>query len=156
MTINIAGYEVVIDDEDFKTVSGIAWTVTPKSSRGGPYVIKHKMVNGKKRIVFLHRFLLNEPGGKEVDHKNGDTLDNRKANLRIASHSNNQWNRWRNKNNKTGFKGAHYCIRDKKYRARIFKDGKCVSLGNYNTPEEAYDAYCEASVKLHGEFGRVI
>ena len=93
---------------------------------------------------------------EHIDHINCDKTDNRWVNLREATHSENQRNRGKNKNNKTGFKGVLLDKRNKKnpYEARIAVDGKLTCLGRYPTSELAYEAYCHASKELHGKFAR--
>lgn len=92
--------------------------------------------------------------GKIVDHKNGNTLDNKKCNLRICTNKENVRNQKINKRNTTGYKGVSYNKRDKKYAAYIKVDGKKISLGYYLSLEVAHEAYCNASKKYHVEFGR--
>lgn len=93
-----------------------------------------------------------------VDHENLDKDDNRIENLRLASATENAINRPRNSLNTTGFKGVarFYNPGNKaRYRSQIRHNGKRIFLGLFHTPEEAYEAYCEASRKFHGEFARV-
>jgi len=89
-----------------------------------------------------------------VDHINGDERDNRISNLRIATHSENMRNRKINKNNKSGLKGASWCKSNLKWAACICLNTKRINLGYYETKELAHAAYCDASIKLHGQFAR--
>lgn len=89
-----------------------------------------------------------------ADHKNGDTLDNRRSNLRVATYVQSLANRRRYKNNVTGFKGVGWDCQRKKYRARLKHGGKTVHSSFHDTPEQAFDAYKHAAVSLHGEFVR--
>lgn len=93
----------------------------------------------------------------EVDHidNNGPKTDNRICNLRAATKSQNRYNVGIRSDNTSGFKGVSFDNTAKKYRARIYIDGKETFLGNYHTPEEAAAAYAEASEKYHGEYGRL-
>jgi hypothetical protein len=90
-----------------------------------------------------------------IDHINGNTLDNRKANLRICTRAENNCNIKRRKNNTSGYKGVSFDKRKKKWSAYISKNYKHYFLGYFVTPEEAYIAYCKASKKYHGEYGRI-
>lgn len=90
-----------------------------------------------------------------VDHINGDRTDDRVSNLRIATHSQNLYNRGAQRNNSSGFKGVYWHKPTRKWRARIMSDGLSRSLGLYDTPEEAHQAYAFAASKLHGEFAKV-
>ena len=87
---------------------------------------------------------------KEVDHINGDKSDQRWVNLRIATRSQNGVHKGANKNNKLGVKGVRRA--KKKYEARIWRDGKTVTIGYFRTIEEAAAAYRRVSLKQHGEF----
>lgn len=94
-----------------------------------------------------------------VDHKNLDKDDNRIANLREATDSQNAFNRPRNSLNTTGFKGVavnNQKYTRAKYRSSIRVDNKRIFLGLFHTPEEAYEAYCRAASKYHGVFARVL
>lgn len=108
-------------------------------------------------VVIMERLLGREiVKGEEVDHINGDVRNNTRANLRLVTHTQNMRNQKKNKANTTGYKGVS--IRkdcpNRPYRAYIVVNDKQIHLGNYATPEEAHKAYCEASVKFHGEYGR--
>lgn len=89
-----------------------------------------------------------------IDYINCDKTDNRWVNLREASHLENQRNRGKNRNNKTGFKGVQLDKRNKKnpYTAVISVSNNQIYLGYFQTPELAYEAYCIASKQYHGEF----
>lgn len=105
---------------------------------------------GKYSRKYLHRYLL--PGFEQVDHINGNRLDNRLENLRGCSNEENNRNKGPNKKNSSGYKGVYL---DKKYnnwRAQITVNYKCKDLGGYDTPEEAALVYNEAALKYHGEF----
>lgn len=90
----------------------------------------------------------------QTDHIDGDKLNNAIANLREATHSENQANRGRQKNNSSGFKGVSWSQFRKKWAAAICVKGCTLSLGFFSCPAEAHRAYVEASRRLHGEFGR--
>lgn len=130
----------------------------------GKYKIKIAPWNGYVGVTGLGRFALGHrvawllhygswpEKGLCVDHINGDRADNRIENLRQATYKENFTNRKKPKNNTSGYKGV--CKDGSKWRASICKDRKSYTLGTFNTPEEAYDAYCRAAAKLHGEFAR--
>lgn len=91
----------------------------------------------------------------EIDHIDGDRTNNRIANLREATRSENQQNKRLYKNNTSEFKGVSWMARDKLWRARIGIGGKRKRLGDFRTIEEAADAYAKASAELHGAFSRL-
>jgi hypothetical protein len=88
-----------------------------------------------------------------LDHINGVRHDNRIANLRNATHSQNSTNRQPRR--QTGFKGIHLRKATGLYVAKIMKNGKRLHLGEFPTPELAHEAYIKAANELHGEFARV-
>lgn len=90
----------------------------------------------------------------ELDHVNGDVADNRLMNLRPASHSENSLNRKVHRDNQSGFKGVAFHGQSRRWRARIMIGGSSKSLGLYDSPELAHQAYCFAAAQLHGDFAR--
>lgn len=104
------------------------------------------------RCVLMHRLLLNFPEGMEIDHINGNRLDNRRANLRICSHMENLANRGKNSNNTSGFKGVTFDKKKKLYVAQLKRDSKNVFLGYSATPEGAALIRRTAEIQHFGEF----
>ena len=104
----------------------------------------------------MHRLLLAAPRGMDVDHKNGNGLDNRRRNMRVCTHAQNLMNRGATRASITGLKGVSLqgAGRRKKYRAEGKVSGKRVSLGYYLTPEEAHLAYVTWAKNSHGKFFR--
>lgn len=94
------------------------------------------------------------PAG-DIDHINCIRNDNRIVNLRDATDSENLSNRGAQNNNKSGFKGVHFCNRAKAWVSKIQKDGVNHYIGTFSDPIKAYEAYCAAAEKHHGEFARV-
>lgn len=162
MIIDICGLSVIIDEEDYERVSSFSWKLDcyRYKKRGKAYFrgTFYKKIGDKTyRSIWLHRFVMNQPSWNNmvVDHKNGNTLDNRKENLRVCRQLGNSQNRVISKNNSSGYKGVSWYPATKKWKARIGVNWKRICLGYFDTPEEAYKAYCEASEKYHGEFGRI-
>lgn len=89
-----------------------------------------------------------------IDHINGDKLDNRISNLRLASVAQNMRNRYIQKNNSSGYKGVSFHRGNGKWIARIGINRRRISLGYFDNPDEAYRAYCNNIAKYHGEFAR--
>jgi hypothetical protein len=143
------GHVAIIDAVDVPLVDGVNWRVH-KSQSGKAYA---------KRIadricIYMHRLILNCADHMQTDHVDCDGLNNRRENLREATGTQNQRNKMAYKNNKSGFKGVSFHILYKKWQASISFSGRDKYLGYFSTPEEAHAAYCEASAKYHGEFGR--
>jgi hypothetical protein len=143
------GFHALVDDEDFDRVNQWSWTV----KRSKRTVYAQGLANGQR--LFLHRFILNAPSGVEVDHINGDGLDNRRSNLRLATVSQNQANRKRlNANNTTGYRGVTYNKGNRRWLAQIQHEGIQMHLGYFTTPEEAARAYDQKAEELFGEFAK--
>ena len=138
-----------VDDDTYLWASKFNWCVNFMS--GGYYVIRSV---GRTHIR-LHREIIGAKKGEIVDHINGNTLDNRKENLRICTHKNNMQNQKTPKNNKSEYKGVYWVKENKNWRARIQVNGKKVSLGCYKNKEDAAKAYNEAAIKYFGEFARI-
>lgn len=93
---------------------------------------------------------------QEIDHKDGNGMNNRMSNLRLATSSQQKMNRRIQYNNRSGLKGAYYhaCHKGKKWRSQIKFEGRILFLGYYHTPEEAHAAYRAAATHYFGEFAR--
>lgn len=89
---------------------------------------------------------------RDLDHRNGNPTDNRLANLRLATLSQNIANARRRADNTTGFKGV--VRQGQRFRAQIKQAGKTLHLGMFDTPEEAHAAYVAAARERFGDFAR--
>ena len=112
---------------------------------------RHIGLGGKKYRAHRLAWLLHHRQWPtaEIDHINGDRLDNRMANLRLATYAQNQQNRSRDKRNKSGFTGVSWDRGTQKWRAKICIDRRQVHLGVFDTAEEAAAAYAAAKAELH-------
>lgn len=105
----------------------------------------------------MHRLIVGAPTGMDVDHINHDTLDNRKSNLRVCSHSENLRNRTGpNRNSKSGTRGVCWYKRDSKWHAQIKVGYRRIHLGYFSNIEDARRAYAKASAEHHGAFAGTI
>ena len=142
------GYSTKVDDSDFEILNQYKWCASV-GRNGYVYAISRIKHGGK---IIMHRLLL-KPNCKEVvDHIDGDTLDNRRENLRIATRRQNKWNS-KKIYASSGFRGVQqtndHCNR---WRARIKIDNKWINLGSFESAEEAAIAYQIANKKFFGEF----
>jgi len=148
--IEIDGYSILVDSEYLPEILKHAW-----QNNGNNYFSYCKRIGKKTVSIYLHRLITNVPQNMEVDHINHDKLDNRRANLRICTRSQNLCNRVLSKRNTSGYKGVSWNKDEEKWQANITKNYKSRTIGLYNTLEEAYAAYCKAAKELHGEFARL-
>lgn len=143
------GKFAIVDDDDFDCLNCFCWHCT-KQGRAGR--IERRSGSRKPYTILMHRQILRARRGVEVDHINLNPLDNRKENLRLATFSQNQWNRRVYRNSSTRFKGVGK--KGNGYRARISVHGKSICLGVFETARLAAFAYANAARKYHGEFAR--
>lgn len=148
------GKFAMVDDSDFEFLS--QWTWHAFKGHGGKYYAcrNSKPIEGKRHHIFMHRVLCGTPPGADTDHKNGDGLDNRKSNLRIASRSQNMWNRNPNKGGTSRFKGVFWHKVHCKWMASIQVNKKRHHLGLFETEQEAATAYNNRAAKEFGEFSK--
>lgn len=104
------------------------------------------------RIIWLYHYGTVPPC--TIDHINGNPQDNRIANLRLATPSQNEWNKPAQRRNVTGRKGVIFSKTTGKYSARISAHKKSYHLGTFATADEASAAYADAAKRLHGNFAR--
>jgi hypothetical protein len=116
-------------------------------------------INGREylahRIIFAMYHQIELSPDMEIDHINGDKLDNRPENLRRATRAQNGSNRPMQANNKSGFRGVCFDMQAKKWLAQIAVNSIQMRLGYFTVKEEAALAYNEAAKRLHGEFARL-
>lgn len=145
------GKFALVSDEDYERVSQYKWTydagyacrkVTWHDEEG----------KTRKRKVLLHRFITDAPANMEVDHRNWDGLDNRRDNLRIATHTQNRANARPRAGCSSRYKGVWLDKRDGVWRSEIVVDGKRNGLGIFNNEDDAARAYNAAALKAWGEF----
>lgn len=95
-----------------------------------------------------------DPANNQIDHIDGNRLNNAFCNLRLATNAQNQWNKSKGIYNKSGYKGVSWSKVRQRWAANFYHNKKRVFLGYYERPEIAYAAYCKAAAELHGEFAR--
>lgn len=149
----------LIDDEDYQLVSQYRWNLKKIHKDDGFYAcVDVSPTRTNRKSIVMHRLIMNAKSGQIVDHKNHLTLDNRKINLRIASHSESCRNRKLFTNNTTGFKGVlryYKKTRDFRYLARIGHLKEKIIIGYFKNRIDAAKAYNEAALKYHGEFAKL-
>ncbi len=109
---------------------------------------------GRKEIVYLHRLIVGAAPGLEVDHINGDALDNRRSNLRVCTRAENARNLAKRPGGSSRFKGVSRAKADRVWRAFIRVDGRQISLVSFRVEREAARAYDDAAIREFGEFAR--
>jgi len=151
------GYATLVSPEDADLAS-FNWHVL--LGKNTVYGVRHTRLKegGTKARQYLHRVILQRILGRPlergecVDHIDGNGSNNRRENLRLASHAENRRNSRKYDNNTSGHKGAYWRKRELKWMAQISVSGKDIYLGYFDDIEDAAAAYREAAVKHYGEF----
>lgn len=128
---------ILLDDEDYDMVLEKSLVIGIQNpNKTCKYARYYTRENGKKKSNLLHRLIVKCPDNSVVDHINRNTLDNRKCNLRTVSQRDN----CQNNGNKHGQAGVGFHKASNKWRAYYHIGDKQISLGYYNTREEAINA----------------
>jgi len=144
------GKVAIVDDDDYEYLSKNNWYFS-----GGYAKKATSRKSGKHTIVRMHRVIMDAPIGVDVDHRDGDKLNNRKENLRLCNRSQNLANKKLGAKNTSGYKGVTWFKRDKKWRAQIKHNRKAIHIGYYDNLEAAAKAYDEKAREFFGEYARV-
>jgi len=154
------GQVSLVDEDLYEELNSFKWNAYWSRSSKSFYATRPSTLSdGRKTTVWMHRQILGLSCGdpRQGDHKDtGDTLNNTRGNLRIASIGQNQHNKGKQSNNTSGYKGVCFHKTAGLWLAQIGYEGKNICLGLYNTPLEAYLAYCLAATLLHKEFARLV
>lgn len=155
---------IIRDDLDYDPLTGkFKWrAVRVGVTRGAEVGVVNKhgyvVIPLRRNIFQAHRLAwahyFKEMPAAQIDHINGDKTDNRIANLRLATPSQNKANTEAQKNSASGLKGVSWHKKDRRWIARIQKNGSRVEVGRFKTAEEAAAAYDRACLEVFGEYGR--
>ncbi|MGA2092115.1 MAG: HNH endonuclease [Sedimentisphaerales bacterium] len=150
------GEYTIVDPDIYYKYRHIKWFLTGnKTNYYAACSVKNGL--GETTTKRLHRIIMNAPDGLLVDHKNRKGLDNRIANLRLATHSENCCNREKMRHSTSQYKGV-YCEKRRgreQWRANIRFNGKRIFLGYFNNEIDAAKAYDAAAKKYHRIFARL-
>lgn len=144
------GQHAIVDDDNYEWLNQWKWFAAFDPSSGSFYAIRKQTVAyGGKVNIRMHREIMQASNGELVDHKNHNTLDNRKYNLRIVGSSGNAMNRLMRSDNSSGICGVSWHKHSKKWRAYISVCGNIKSLGYFHEKTEAIAARLSANNR-HG------
>ena len=147
------GCEAVIDVADVPLVEGRNWYAS--SSKHTVYARRDEKLGDGRARISLHRIVIGAEPGVLVDHIDGNGLNNRRSNLRLATNAENMRNARGHLDSASGAKGVSWHKGAAKWRAAIMADRQEHYLGLFDTVESAHAAYCDAAKRLHGQFARV-
>jgi len=139
------GVYAYVDAADFEWLNQWTWGLH------NGYAARHH----KRKVIFMHREIMQPPQGMVVDHVSRNKLDDTRTNLRVCTHRENACNRDKQRGTSSRFKGVGRCRDTDKWYARIMFEGKPIFLGYFTEEIEAARAYDRAAVEYFGESARL-
>lgn len=147
------GQSAIVDDEDFEYLNQFKWHA--EKLHGTYYAARRVRASFRKYVIVkMHQVIVGRTAGLEIDHINGNGLDNRRFNLRLVTHQQNSQNSKLRTDNTSGYKGVGWSPQKNKWYAKIVKDGKQIHVGFFDDPVLAAKAYDRKARELFGESAR--
>jgi len=144
------GQVAIVDAADYDSLEQWKWTAFWNPSGKTFYAVRRtSRKEGKRRTIYMHREICGDPAGLIVDHRDHNTLNNQRSNLRLATSFQSARNQRRHTDNKSGAKGVMQ--RGRKWITQIMIDGK-NTWKSFATREQAVEAYAALAKAHHGEF----
>jgi len=141
------GYKSMIDCSNYNLLNNWSWRITPN---GYAIASDKKIIKGERRHFYMHRVVLSAKKGQQIDHINGNKLDNRVSNLRFSTQQQNIANAKKRKG-KSKYKGVNP-TKGGRWFAATHKNGERFYLGRFDYEEDAAKAYDKKLIELYGEF----
>ena len=143
------GREAVVDDEDYEFLAQWRWRFEPRRESG--YACRTE----GRTTIYMHQLVAERYGldvcEREIDHKDGNGLNNQRTNLRAATRSQNNANQWLSRRNRSGYKGVYWSRAARKWAAQLGRK----YLGLFESPADAAIAYNRAARVRFGEFAHL-
>ncbi|MCR4303214.1 MAG: AP2 domain-containing protein [Gallionella sp.] len=136
------GKFAIVDDDLFDWLNQFKWCCSDKG-----YAKKGASA------VYMHRLIMGNPPGEQIDHIDLNPLNNQRNNLRVASRAQNKANSFGHSNRSAFYKGVRWVGR--KWQAQITINGTTKSLGSFKTQLDAAMAYNNAATKAFGKFAKL-
>jgi hypothetical protein len=149
------GHFAIVDPQDYQRLSRYKWRLCRTRGKNVLYAERSiRLPGGRYSRILMHRQLIKAPAGYVIDHINGCGLDNRRANLRLATVAQNAWNS-KKRNPRSGYKGVWFAAEKGLWRAAIVCHGRRKHLGYFRSKIDAARAYDDAAIKYYKEFARL-
>ena len=142
------GKKTRVDNEDYEKLSIYKWHVN--IAAGGRLYAARSIFNGGK--ILMHREIMSPKIGEEVDHIDGNGLNNGRSNLRLATRKENARNAKIKTNNTSGYTGVHWHKKRQRWQALIMLNGRRKWLGNFTKVDDAAEAYKNVAKTHYGKF----
>jgi len=149
------GYWTILDAADYYRLKGFNWYIF---GRCGKFYAQRSVIIANEHTVpvAMHREIIKAPKGKLVDHRNGESLDNRRENLRLATRAQNRRNRGKTrKKTSSKYNGVSREKISRSWKMQLRRNGKTISSGRFKNEIDAARAYDKAAKKYFGEFARL-
>ena len=152
-----ASVPAYVDDWDYEVLKDRKWSL--RIYKGKPYArtgFTNRILYPNKRQVYvdMHREIMWRPDGLFIDHIDGNSLNNQRSNLRVCTSSQNQLNRGKLTNNKSGYKGVYWHKSSSKWAVQIAIDQKNYHLGTSDNIKSCAIAYRLFSRFYHGQYAK--
>ena len=147
------GQVALVDDEDFDMLNQFKWCAQKDGNNF--YAIRGIRVGRRTQTIHMHRLIMGSPIGLEIDHKDGNGLNNQRNNLRVCTRSQNQMNKRKKEGASSIYKGVSFHKREDKWRAVIMINGRAINLGDFASEIEAAKAYDAKAIALFCEFANL-
>lgn len=144
------GKFAIVDDDDYEWLSQWKWYAA--KGHNTYYAKRHTTKQGSYTTIEMHTLICD---AEQIDHKDGNGLNNQRNNLRPATYSQNAANRTKQINNTSGFKGVYWHKHASKWYARIQVNNKRINLGYFTNKIEAAKSYDKAASIYFGEFAKL-
>src|SRR5260370_3009290 len=122
------GQDAVVDDADHPFLAEDRWAYRAERGDRQGYAVRHIKVEGKDRLCYMHRQLMQPGPGQEVIFLNHDSLDYRRENLRVVSKEEARRHHRVRRDSKSGVKGVRYNPEGGTGRAGVYRDGRCCAV----------------------------
>lgn len=149
------GQFAIVDIDDYEWLSQWKWYAKWNKPTQSFYAARSSYETGAAKTIRMHRQILDIDSDLRVDHRDHDTLNNRRGNLRPATYAQNNQNASLRKDSSSGVRGVDFHKGSQKWRARIAFNGNKITLGVFEKLDDAKAAYADAARTHHGEFASI-